>query len=441
MANVADILMGRRPVEPDPLVEAASRKGVAGIDVQDVINRVSNLPPETMQDADPLSAAASTPVARGLLPAPPPQINRVPKSEIFRQLLSDFLQNVGAGMAAAGTGPGANVRGAGAAILAGPEREQRRQAMNFREQELEIQRQNAQSLAQQRTETTRLRGQMVEFDDPVTGQTYRVPMNQLAQLIRGAQAGTTTKQTTQAKIQSTEKIADKKIAAEADLKKAQTELTQLRAAGMKPDSPQFKLKQREVEARIALAQANLGLRRESVELAEARLALAQQRMEQPTAPTRTMAEAAPKVLNFINRIRPLVEQEASGLGPLAGRWSEFMAGKVGAPNAEYTKLRTNVGLLNTLLMRMHVGSRGGVQLLTHFKSLMDQGHQSPENLLASLQVVEEYANDVAGMAPQGGGSQQKGKVFSKSAWLKANPKGNVARAVAAAKAQGYEVVD
>lgn len=416
MGNIADILVGRgAALEPDPLIDAAARKGVARIDPVNVEQiqraiRTGEQPVPVHEDADPLMVAGEQAGIVRQLPSSPAQVNRVPKSEIFRQLLADFLQNVGAGLAGAGTGPGANLRGAGIAITAGQGREARRQEMNFREQELELQRQNAKSLAAQRESLAKQRGEMAEFDDPVTGQTFRVPLSQLATLIRGAQAGKTAQTTTQQKTESTERITEMKLKAMESLRAAQEELTRLKSSAMKPDSPQFKLKQREVEARIALAQANLGQRRESLELAQARHALALQRLDQPTAPTRTMAEAAPKVLNFVERIRPLVEQEAGGLGPIAGRWSEFMAGKIGAPNAEYTKLRTNIGLLNTLLMRMHVGARGGVQLLEHFRSLIDQGKQSPENLLASLEVIEQYAGDVASMAsmlPSGGGGKAR----------------------------------
>jgi hypothetical protein len=125
-----------------------------------------------------------------------------------------------------------------------------------------------------------------------------------------------------------------------------------------------------------------------------RLAREQRDIERPTVTTKTMAEAAPKVINFVNRIRPLVQKEASGLGPLAGRWSNFWAGTVGSPDPTYTELKTNIGLLSTLLMRMHVGARGGEKIMEHFKAMIDSGRQSPENLLASLKAIEDYANDI-----------------------------------------------
>jgi hypothetical protein len=129
-------------------------------------------------------------------------------------------------------------------------------------------------------------------------------------------------------------------------------------------------------------------------------------MDVPTSSTRTMAEAAPKVLTLANRVEQLVDQQEQTLGPAASRWNEFMAGKVGAPNPEFTKLRTDVGLLSTLLMRMHVGARGGEYIMKHFQDLMDSGKQSPENMRAALSEITQYAKDI--QAESRGGNQETG---------------------------------
>jgi len=134
------------------------------------------------------------------------------------------------------------------------------------------------------------------------------------------------------------------------------------------------------------------------------------RQDALTTTTKTMVEAAPKVLALAQRVNTMIDQQAAQLGPAAGRWSEFMAGKVGAPNPEFTRLRTDVGLLQTLLMRMHVGSRGGEYIMKHFQDLIDTGKQSPENLKAALGEITNYANDVLREGQQhgvgGGGTPQ-----------------------------------
>jgi len=87
-------------------------------------------------------------------------------------------------------------------------------------------------------------------------------------------------------------------------------------------------------------------------------------------------------------VRQLVDQQEKSLGPAASRWAEFMAGKVGSPNPEFTKLRTDVGLLTTKLMRMHVGARGGQDIMHHFQEMLEVSKQSPENLRAALDEIE-----------------------------------------------------
>jgi hypothetical protein len=126
----------------------------------------------------------------------------------------------------------------------------------------------------------------------------------------------------------------------------------------------------------------------------------------PTAATKTMAETAPKVIDLSNRAEQLIDQQVNTLGPASSRWAEFMAGKVGAPNPEFTKLRTNIGLLQTSLMRMHVGARGGEQIMEHFKNLIDASKQDPQNLKAALGEIRAYADEVgkSGKAQPSGGN-------------------------------------
>ncbi len=125
----------------------------------------------------------------------------------------------------------------------------------------------------------------------------------------------------------------------------------------------------------------------------------------PTAATRGMAEKAPRVMELASRVEQLVNSQSASLGPLKSRWAELMAGKIGAPSAEFTKLRTDVGLLSTVLMQMHVGARGGERIMQHFMDLIDSSKQSPENLIAALSEIKAYAKTVAAEGgAKGGGS-------------------------------------
>jgi len=113
-----------------------------------------------------------------------------------------------------------------------------------------------------------------------------------------------------------------------------------------------------------------------------------------TSSTRTMIEAAPKVEDFVDKIQSQIDGLQNDLGPAKGRWNEFWAGKVGTKNPKYTALRTDVGLLSTLLMRMHVGARGGEYIMKHFEDLINQGKQDPDNLRSALKEIKDYADNV-----------------------------------------------
>jgi hypothetical protein len=112
-----------------------------------------------------------------------------------------------------------------------------------------------------------------------------------------------------------------------------------------------------------------------------------------SATTQSMVEAAPGVIKLVDQAEK--QMKTLELGPGDSRLQEFMTGKVGAPNPNFAAFRTTMGLLVTKLMRMHVGARGGQEIFKHFKGLLDEGVQSPENLTAALEEVRSYANDTA----------------------------------------------
>ena len=88
------------------------------------------------------------------------------------------------------------------------------------------------------------------------------------------------------------------------------------------------------------------------------------------------------------------------LGPLAGRWNEFMAGKWGSGDPEYAALRAKMGLSTTLLMQAHVGSRGSAQMLEHFEDLANAGKMDGPTLKSSIGSEIAYVQDKA-MDPAG----------------------------------------
>lgn len=131
-----------------------------------------------------------------------------------------------------------------------------------------------------------------------------------------------------------------------------------------------------------------------------------------TGSTRSAAEFAQTIQPHIPRIIDLVSSlERNGkLGVIVGRWNEFLAGKVGAGDPEFTKLRTDLALFETALGRVHGGARGGgsTTMLEHFKSLSDSGKMDAPTLKAALGELKDWVNTYAGMGANRPGAVQVG---------------------------------
>lgn len=121
----------------------------------------------------------------------------------------------------------------------------------------------------------------------------------------------------------------------------------------------------------------------------------------PTSVTRAMIEKAPTVVHFVDRITNLLDENEKTLGPIAGRWEDFKVGKIGLKNRGYKQLATDMALMDTALMNMHVGNRGGEAMLEHFRKLTDMVKDDPDNLRGALQEIRDYAEYIKSKAPQG----------------------------------------
>ncbi len=71
------------------------------------------------------------------------------------------------------------------------------------------------------------------------------------------------------------------------------------------------------------------------------------------------------------------------------RWQEFMTGKLGN-DPEFAPLRTNIGMLQTLVAKLHVGSRGSVHILNHFMTLFNAKEMTRDTLSSSINELEKW---------------------------------------------------
>ena len=120
----------------------------------------------------------------------------------------------------------------------------------------------------------------------------------------------------------------------------------------------------------------------------------------PTAGTRTRAEFANALLPHIDPAIALIKQmdKEGKLGPLKGRWNEFLAGRIGAGDPEFDQLRTDISLLQTGMMVPHVGARGGTSLIAKFKNQVDSGKMDATGLTTAL---GEWKKFLTGYAREG----------------------------------------
>jgi|SRR5262245_1881355 len=128
--------------------------------------------------------------------------------------------------------------------------------------------------------------------------------------------------------------------------------------------------------------------------------------------SRLMAEMAKEILPHMPEIQDEAKRLAqlNLLGPIGGRWRDFMAGKIGAGElaggsteaAELIgKFRTNAGLLKTAVARAHGGARGGGSptMLEHMNSLFGSDTADLSTLTGELSAFTDWMQGYSNMLP------------------------------------------
>ena len=124
--------------------------------------------------------------------------------------------------------------------------------------------------------------------------------------------------------------------------------------------------------------------------------------EAPTSSTRSRGQFAESgVSDQIPGLKQEINSMRDQLGPVSGRWNEFMAGKVGANNPKFVGLRTGLDNLATAWMRLHANSEGARQ---EFENMLSRA-KTPDDLIATLDAIGKQASDYV---RQGKGNQPAG---------------------------------
>lgn len=110
------------------------------------------------------------------------------------------------------------------------------------------------------------------------------------------------------------------------------------------------------------------------------------------AQTKQLAQSAHSIIPKMDGMLTKLDDPkfAAKLGPTIGRWNTFLSAKVGSVDPEFQDIKETVDLLNTGIMRAHVGARGGGQMLEHFKDAINTDHMDVATLKASLKAAKKF---------------------------------------------------
>lgn len=135
----------------------------------------------------------------------------------------------------------------------------------------------------------------------------------------------------------------------------------------------------------------------------------------PTSQMRTAGARAQLAASEIPGIVQEVQDLRGQLGPVAGRWNDFMQGKVGADNPQLAGLRSDLTFLSSAVALAHAVGRLPENLREEFDTMINAPHQNPDNIIAVLGHVQKWMNDNAqamgGMRPTGNAPKEERKAM------------------------------
>jgi hypothetical protein len=125
----------------------------------------------------------------------------------------------------------------------------------------------------------------------------------------------------------------------------------------------------------------------------------------PTATIKTQGQQAQDIIKAMDEVKAdiMAANRAGLLGPIEGRWNEFMVGNVGGENPQFAKLRSEISFLASGALKAHFGARGGTEMYDHFKNLFDSGKMSTGDLIGGIDGLGKFMQIYAGRIKTTGG--------------------------------------
>jgi hypothetical protein len=107
----------------------------------------------------------------------------------------------------------------------------------------------------------------------------------------------------------------------------------------------------------------------------------------PTSTQRTAAGRAATVVAMAPEVLADIDKMAPKMGPIAGRWNDFMQGKVGADDPDFAGLRSDLTMMSTAVALAHAQGRLPENLREEFDHMINAPKQTPENIKSTIQHI------------------------------------------------------
>jgi len=129
-------------------------------------------------------------------------------------------------------------------------------------------------------------------------------------------------------------------------------------------------------------------------------------MNTPTTQQRNVAAQAALVHEQTPETLALISKMKDKIGPIAGRWNDFMQGKVGLNDPEMADLRTDLLMYSSAVALMHARGRLPENLREEFDHAINAPNQTAENLTATIKRIDDWT--AKNMHAMGGGQNTGG---------------------------------
>lgn len=125
----------------------------------------------------------------------------------------------------------------------------------------------------------------------------------------------------------------------------------------------------------------------------------------PTTQQRTAAGRAETVVAMAPEVLARIDALTPKLGPLEGRWNDFMQGKVGGDDPDFAALRSDLLMMSSAVALAHAQGRLPENLREEFDNAINSPKQTPANLKATINTMlpwlEQMQKQGQPNAPQG----------------------------------------